>query len=434
MKILHIANRHHDEPSVGHGYWLNKAFKDSCEENGIEFVIVSSLQGKGDITLPLLTLNQAQRSRFTFFPLIGIWHDFKVLTNLLQDHPHSNSVLHIYEGGLRELLLLLLVRTSHPALRAIFNFNLSDPWDTALVSKSRLSQLAWQVLSKNVTRAQPAVLFTAETEELAELFEDKLGFRPKEYPFPALTSRSVNKGIRKEFDFFIAVLGDPELKLVMAALTQYRLIHNQKPKVMIQSRWSEPVSSELASEAIQSHGVVFLESIASKSSYESAIRKSKVVVLPYSNTDYYKLQSSSRMIDAVALGARVIAPEHTAIGRQLEANGWGYTFIPTSVASLSDALAKSLQAVAAAPVKLLPRSAHESIIELVALLDSQSSASAGPDQSPAVSKRDIVFMSLLFLVSDLRSFFGGMLRLFGAKVSLQKRLNNWLPRRNSSLS
>jgi len=432
VKILHLANRHHDEPSVGHGHWLNMAFKDSCDANGIDFVIVSSAQGKDNKTLPLLRLNQAQRSRFAFFPLVGIRKDLKVLDELLRETSNANSVIHVYEGGLRELLLLILLHKLHPSHQAIFNFNLSDPWDTALSSTSKMSKFAWTALSRNIAWVRPAVLFTAETAELAELLEEKLGFTPLEYPFPALTSGSLVENLEKDFDFFVPIFGDKELELLNEALTNYRVKNSRAPKVMIQPRWSEPLSPELVLDVVQSHGVVLLETIASKTSYESAIQRSKVVVLPYLNTDYYKLQSSSRMIDAVALGARVIAPENTAIGRQLKSNRWGSTFRASSAISLSQALAESIEDSGSSPGKLVPRAAHESISELISSLGAQQSGALSPQQRPTITKMDLTIMSCLFLVSDFRSFIGGVIRVLGVKVSIQKRINSWLPRRRVS--
>jgi glycosyltransferase involved in cell wall biosynthesis len=429
MKILHLAYRHHDKPSAGHGYWLNRAFKDSCESNGIPFVIVASLLSKDPESSPILQLDHTQRSRLTFFPLKRIRHDVRALEKLIQFESNSNPILHVYEGGLREFLLLVLLCRSLNEPKAIFNFNLSDPWNTALKSRSKLSGVAWKALSRHARSISQSVIFTAETKELATLLERKLDLSLKEYPFPYLTSKRRNVARKKEFDFFVPVLGDQELLLFIAALEILRRNHDFVPRVMIQPRWSEPLSEELVLEVTKSNNVELLGGVVTKMDYESAIQKSRVVVLPYMDTSYYSLQSSSRMIDAVALGASVIVPVNTAIGRQAEENSWGLTFDSKSEVSLASALWASLRNGIRESPRVLPAAPYEAIAQLEAtpLVGGQQ----GNHFSGAlpVFIRDLILMSSLFLFSDLRSFLWGMSGILGVPLSLQKRLTRWMPRR-----
>jgi hypothetical protein len=67
MRIIHLANRHHDEPSAGHGYWLNHAYKNSCIENGADFIIVAPVKSLDPEAFAVLKLDSESRARLTFF-------------------------------------------------------------------------------------------------------------------------------------------------------------------------------------------------------------------------------------------------------------------------------------------------------------------------------------------------------------------------------
>lgn len=430
MRIVLLANRHHDEPSAGHGHWLNHEYRESCVRNGAEFLLVAPKVSTDPKCHAVLALDRLSRGRLTHLPLLGLRADLAELRPLLKDNP-SQTILHVYEGGLREFLLVAKLASEIPNLRIVFNFNLSDPWHIAALSKSHLAKHVWRFLSLTAHECEKSVVFTAETKELGSLISTRLGLHLREYALtPNVPFELVEHQSQKLWDFFVPVFGDKELALVVDALLDLRKRTGKLYRVRIQPRWSEPLSS-LSLSRLKELGVDLLPSVVSQEMYVTTLTKARVVVLPYLNLDYYRLQTSGRVLDAVALGARVIVPAATSLSRQVLERSWGYDFNSSSSQSLATAMERSLQD------KADPQSRFTVISPFTSIVTQASHANVSKQvKVPIRGKRNIIKVRLLaaswlFLVADFRSLLSGFLGLAGMTQETQARLVKLVPRKQA---
>jgi|694.fasta_scaffold23245_3 hypothetical protein len=428
MRIIHLANRHHDEPSAGHGYWLNHAYKNSCIENGADFIIVAPVKSLDPEAFAVLKLDSESRARLTFFPLIGLQNDLRSVKKLMSEDDQE-TILHIYEGGLRELLLVIGLKRELEKLKVVFNFNLSDPWHIALASKNSTANGLWKLLSKTIEPLQGSVSFTAETKELADLLMQKLDIPIAEYQLPALVPIQDTPQAKRDWDFFIPVFGPEEFALVSDALEISNSEAGTKNRVLIQPKWNRSLTQEAVSK-IENLGGKILSAVLTQDEYVDFVSHSKVIVLPYKNTDYYLLQSSGRMVDAVALGARVIVPESTSLSRRVQENDWGVSFDVNSPENLATAMEASLKG------GVLGSATDAKVLNPYQSIKSQIPGDSGAGRaliqySMQVSKQKTALRltSLLFLFSDFRSFISGIVGFVGLSSTFQARIAKLLPRK-----
>jgi hypothetical protein len=428
MRIIHLANRHHDEPSAGHGFWLNREYKDSCVRKNAEFFLVAPKVSVDPESYPLFALDRHSRGRLTYFPLLGLKADFNRLRLLLRDGP-KDSILHVYEGGLREFLLVVRLASEFRELKTVFNFNLSDPWHTAIRSKSWLVKRLWKQISALVVYSNKSVVFTAETKELAFLLGTRLNLPLREYALPPnVPFELIDRKIEKRWDFFIPVFGESELGMVMDALHELKRRTGKVHRAQIQPRWSESLSP-ISLSGFDELGLEILPQVISQEKYVNTLCASSVVVLPYKNLEYYRLQSSGRVQDAVSLGARVIVPATTSLARQVLERSWGYEFDSESFLSLADAMEKSLGEEREVQSQFRVVSPFDSIVSQANLTDSLPGVSHWSGSQVKGIQFRLLAASLLFLLSDFRSLVAGIMGLLGVSQNIQARLANALPRK-----
>lgn len=428
MRIIHLANRHHDEPSAGHGHWLNREYKNSCVREDAEFFLVAPKVSVDPQSYPLFVLDRHARGRLTYFPLLGLKTDFKRLRLLLQGSP-KDSILHVYEGGLREFLLVSLLVSEFGELKSVFNFNLADPWHTAVRSKNWIVKYLWKQINALVVYCNKSVVYTAETKELASLLGARIVLPLREYALPPNVpfELSVRK-IKKDWDFFIPVFGASELGIVMDALHELKRRTGKIYRVRIQPRWSGSLSPTALIE-VDELDLELLPKVISQEEYVNTLIATSVVVLPYKNLEYYRFQSSGRVQDAVSLGAKVIVPATTSLSRQVLEASWGYEFDSDSFLSLADAMEESLREQNEVSPKYKVVSPFESIVSQA----NQAGSFPGVGHwSGSQEKRlgvRLMAASLLFLLSDFRSLVAGILGLLGVSQNIQVRLANAMPRK-----
>ena len=431
VRIVHLVNRHDDKPSAGHGHWLNHALKNSCISGGIDFVIAGSLHNQDAGVNKVLSLSKLQRIRLTYWPWFGLAKDFSTLVNLLQDTSRKETILHVYEGGLREFMLVSLIKAHQPNLRIIFNFNLVDPWHISILNGGGISRQIWKLMSKSDLKTSGGVLFTAETKELANLLSTRFDANFLEYPLPSLLPDSGNFARDREFNFFIPVFGDEELNLVTSALELFSRKKEVAGKVVVQPKWSSSLSDS-SSNKILSLGIKLLPAVLSIDDYLSTIQSSQAIILPYKNVDYYQLQSSGRMIDAVASGAKVLVPEGTSLARKVLEKDWGLPFDVRSEKSLAEAMDKILTGYEPVDKKNLKLTPLDTFQILLANLPPEHNRYKNMGASKKSQPRfHLWLIGLLFVTTDFRSFISGMLDLVFFPKSLVKSLSNLFPRRTS---
>ena len=392
-------------------------------------MIAGSLHNNDPGVNKVLSLSKLQRIRLTYWPWFGLAKDFNALVNLLQDSTRKETILHVYEGGLREFMLVSLIKAKQPNLRIIFNFNLVDPWHISIMNGGGISRQIWKLISKSDLKTSGGVLFTAETKELANLISARFDAKFLEYPLPSLLPDCGSFERNREFSFFIPVFGDEELKLVTSALELFGRKNEVAGKVVVQPKWSSSLSDSSYNK-ILSLGIKLLPAVLSIDDYHSTIQRSQAIILPYKNVDYYHLQSSGRMIDAVASGAKVLVPEDTSLARKVLERDWGLPFDVRSEKRLAEAMEKILTGYKPVDKKDLKLTPLDTFQILLANLPPEPN----PNKSMGASKKSqsrfhLWLIGLLFVTTDFRSFIAGMLDLVYFPKSLVKSLSILFPRR-----
>jgi hypothetical protein len=311
----------------------------------------------------------------------------------------------------------------------VFNFNLSDPWHTTIASRNQVNDYLWGLLTETVVPFLDSVVFTAETKELGDLLRKRLVVPIAEYQLPALVPTQLGTQTNKDWDFFIPVLGDEELLLVTDALRLIIGEHNSEIRCLVQPKWATLLSQELTSE-IEDWGITMLPAVLSQEDYVNYISRAQIVVLPYKNIQYYKLQSSGRMVDAIALGAQVLVPEFTSLARHVAMRGLGGSFDSNSPSSLAAAMVSALEKAGAGPdLRSRVKSPYQSIVEQALATADFGRYKKESSRASRVSRFSVLKLSFIFLTADFRSMASGLLGLIGISPISQARLAGVVPRK-----
>jgi hypothetical protein len=340
-----------------------------------------------------------------------VLRDIEAISRLFGQH--ENVLVHIYEGGLRELLLTLGLSRRHVNWKFSFNFNLIDPWQI-LLSSGFLARAALTSCSQELRSV--ATLY-AETGNLALLLGRVLGSTPKEYPLCAIAGLdSTFKA--KNYDFTFFVNGKEEIRLCLDAIETYEksLDGAARSAYCFVPRWGSNV------ELYRDHHIVarskVLTGTLSSAQYAELMLETSVVVLPYLDK-YYKFGSSGRLLDSRKFNVPVLAPQNSSLADQIQTYGWGINFEQTAE-GLAHAMlqSKGLSVLSSTPA-LEPLDTVKQILE---------GAQGRPILRSASSKVSLIGLSVLFslgIVEHPRLFLSRIFEILrGLVMSLVKVRKN----------
>lgn len=331
IKVLDISCKVKATPTAGHPFWFHKHLKKGFEEVGQTLITVGAITESSDWILGCLKYPWEKRAFAGFFLFVGCGHDSRKINRLIASDPEgARWILHFYEGGFREFVLLALVMAKNPTSGFYFNFNMTDPWHKFISPKARglVNGMASAAFRFIFFRLRGMGTFSVETPFLQDLFKQTVNLELPIYRlFSTLDLQSSNcesKSFKYDVVFFPE--GDVETELCLNALES---VQKHTPVIAsVVPRWDYKPSIKLRDQGT-SLGAEFVEGILSQEKYASLYTAAKVAVFPYIS-EYYKISSSGRYIDALAGGASPIAPADSSLGAAIRSSGIGQTFESTS--------------------------------------------------------------------------------------------------------
>jgi glycosyltransferase involved in cell wall biosynthesis len=401
------------QPTSGHTYWFHRSLSVGFRLSGITHLTFGPKASSNEFVSGVLNLNPARRIQFAYFPILRFFAEVRRVSRRLAAIP-GEKILHVYEGGLREFLTAAWLLKKHPESKAYFNFCLVDPWLQFLTGR-RATNRRLQAFLRIYSAIESRVVFTAESLELFE----KLGLpgAPLEYPlFSDLPRPTVQTN--RLYDIVFAPMGDSELDVCLESVRRLRSTYKIQPKFMVHMRWGTLVPEDLQEEIVRLGGLLKNDKI-SPEAYAELYEQSTVAVLPYQTYSHYTYQSSGRLLDALALGCKVVVPKNTVLARNVSDLQAGSMVDPFKAGEISEAIHELL----AQPTKTLNLDvfdAQATAMEIVRAV--KEKLPSAHDRPASVGVGDTLVAGLGFILATPRSFITGLLSALGLPMALLGRL------------
>jgi hypothetical protein len=292
----------------------------------------------GPSNVQFLGLQKSNNEDFWFDPLIPTsltstisWLPRKFLNSLGTDLDTKKEakIIYVYEGNLSNLFLFGRVARRSKGVFLYFNLFNTNKYSSVLNSpiKFLLFRLLFQLALRG---ADEKICFVADTPRFSAFLSSKLGrtffafpmYSGLNLPLPKIRTRNINlvnvRGIRAERLFKQAVDNEPNLSKIQMEV--YGML-NEDIKLYLKKYSNIMVSNSHVDE----------------NSYFASYSKYSSVTFLY-DPDFFSMQSSGRLADAVVSGARLLVPKGTSLEDVLMEYGNGTSFDFEDDASLALAL------------------------------------------------------------------------------------------------
>lgn len=311
VRIFFLSSKYNESQGSGHQHTMLKSLlAEAQERDDVSFTALVPLTNKGGPKVIPLLPDWSERDSSRIDPSLGVNRD---LLELSRQIGVGKAMLHVYEGGFRELLLVIHLLERSPNLCAEFNFNLTDPWHR---TSAILERASWGELSERMSPLFPRLKLFAETERLGVSLRTKLNIPPQLmnlYPvFSAFNHPSNPPTSDRDFQFGFVVGNNKELALALISWVRIRR-QNSKARGYILGRWG--FSPTLPKRLRNWASVEILDAPLDDFAYIDLLAKTETLMLIYLS-DYYEWSSSGRYLDGLVAGCRVVSirdrgsPEH----------------------------------------------------------------------------------------------------------------------------
>ena len=183
-------------------------------------------------------------------------------------------------------------------------------------------------------------------------------------------------------------------------------------------RWGTSVSMTKKQEIDELGGSLVNDKV-SVNEYASLYSKSSVAVLPYQTYSHYIYQTSGRLLDALALGCKVVVPSDTVLARITSNMSHGVSASPFDAKAISRAISALLKSKDYSELPLV-RDAADTAIEIVSAANRLDSNARITPQSTTWG--DTFVASQGFLLASPRGFVTGLLSIVGFPMAKLARL------------
>ena len=343
MSIISISCKASATPTSGHDFWFHLFQTEGFDEVWGNAILVGAKSQDGSRIRGLLHYGWRERPVSSFWLLRFAWADAKsIRKNIILPSQGDEHVIHIYEGGFRELALASTLMLIGVRAKIIFNANLTDPWHLALKNTTNpFSRIGLAGAREILRAANGRLVLLAETQNLSDLFRAK-GMPPKDvYPLFASVDAKRSIASRRETDLVMFPNGLSEVNLCLEVAKQVaEKSPNLDLKMFMVPRWGYKLE---ASEKVECSklGISLIEDTLTSEEYESLYLNSKVCIFPYID-DYYRVSSSGRVLDALALGARAYAPDESSASKTIRELNGGGGFNPLNLGDLAERIIEDL--------------------------------------------------------------------------------------------
>lgn len=343
FSLIDISCKVSSNPTGGHPYWFHKALAYVAITGAAKITIVGAQEEHSDWVKGFLKYEWSKRAYSSIFTLQYRARESQRISSLIvPDEMGVDATLHFYEGGFREFLLLQDLLWRNPTAKFYFNFNLTDPWHKVFGSKGwkPARRILLASLAKLIMATEERGTYSVETPHLQRLFLNHLGKKLPVYPlFSATLAPPVRqKESRRSVDVTFFPEGSAEALFCLSALEQLRRTTAIYSRFV--PRWGYRLDKEFRERA-SSLDVEIIDAVLGNDEYLDLYRETKVVVFPYLS-EYYKVSSSGRYLDAKVGGAIPIAPKDSSLAEDIAESGFGEIF-EADTSSLSYAIQVALQ-------------------------------------------------------------------------------------------
>lgn len=377
----------------GHGYSFHLALSNSARELGLAPVTIGPSKESGSFVLPLLSYKSDKGSVGELLAFFSSYLNAVKLKKYIPRSYAQNQLLHVYEGGFREFLIVMWILKWRPDIKVVFNFSLIDPWIDVLNSSSLMTRRTLSGLKSLVRAGGLNFHAYSESEATKQLIWTKLACETATYPlFSSISFRGLGPRNRTT-DICYFPMTESET-LFCLDLNQMLSLSAPAPiKAKIVTKWGFELPSDLMERALN-QGIKVVNKQLSDADYADLYLRTKLVMLPYFD-DYYIYSSSGRALDAAVLGAYVFAPTGTAVGEMIATKHLGQTFDRNDVGSATAQIKKILENTS----HQIDCASLTSTASLQILLDDISNTSIKVFAPSTVSVRDIFWASFAIFCS-----------------------------------
>ena len=259
------------------------------------------------------------------------WLSKRSLNSLIAvlDDANDDLIIYVYEGNLANLLLLGSVVRQRS--NAFLYFNLFDSNRYRSIFRSNLRRFMFKSLFLLAYRGlDRKVYLSADTKRFAQLLTRKLGKKFSEYPmYSALDFHlSPDSHVKK---ILINFRGQQSERLMKSAIERFPTL--QELELDLHGLHDKGIAQDLS----RFPKITILPDQVDESTYFGMYRHYYRVAFIY-DPDFFSMQSSGRLADAIVAGAQLVVPRNTSLEDVLNEYGNGNTFSFSSCESLAFAL------------------------------------------------------------------------------------------------
>ena len=242
---------------------------------------------------------------------------------------NENFIVYIYEGNLANLFLLGSVVRQRSNI--FLYFNLFDSNRYKSIFRSNLRLLMFKSLFLLAYRGLDSkVYLSADTKRFAQLLTIKLGKKFSEYPMYSALDFQLSPGSQVK-KILINFRGQQSEKLMKSAIERFPAL--QGLELDLHGLHDQSIMQDFS----RFPNITILPDQVDESTYFSMYKYYYRVAFIY-DPDFFSMQSSGRLADAILAGAQLVVPRNTSLEDVLNESGNGNTFSFSSCESLASAL------------------------------------------------------------------------------------------------
>ena len=331
-----------DNEDEGHYYWMYRHLQQMQEPSQTPLTVAIEGREADHLASLLSPKRPLERSH------VGFWkrrHQDGVQICDWLARAENENVTHVqcYDGTLRDLFVIEDVARKFPRVIFLFNFHWAVDWIHIAKSSGLKVNLLREDLLKLFQEAPANLIFSAETEVLADELNTAWGIQISVYPiFSMQPSAKPRPWGERDADVLLIPQRSHELELCAELSMALRSEGLKVSLAATQKLMGVLTPSKWATQPGKIFDQIFLTPLP-EPRYQEMLQSHRVVVLPYLK-EYFKWGSSGKFNEAIALGAFPMVPDETAIATQSNLNPHIHQFSPEA---LEDTKGKIISRLAA---------------------------------------------------------------------------------------
>lgn len=261
------------------------------------------------------------------------WAPKKFIDLFRNENSRDHIIVYLYEGNLALLFIMGIIARRNPRVFVYFNFFNSSRYNK--IFQSKVKSFVFRNLTKFAIRGIVEKFYICgDTKRFANLLSDKL--RVQVHAFPQYATIDHSLKMPSSNKCLVNIRGNRSEVLLKQLL-------ELKPEMRFLSLDVHGLKNSQIKQAISKYpNVLLLQNQVTEEEYLNSYLNYHRVVFLYDPT-FFSMQSSGRLMDAIAVGAETIVPRDTALEDTVILYGNGTSFDFNEVLSLSDALLNEVE-------------------------------------------------------------------------------------------